>query len=73
MEWHERLKILRKELGFSRKKMARLFGVSPDHYRKYERGERMTGLLEMHVWTLEYLNKKKILEKFAKEVEKNRN
>mgnify|MGYP002063714991 CR=1 FL=1 len=63
------MKTLRKELGYSRKRMARLFGVSPDHYRKYERGERGTGLLIAHIKTLEFLKQKRLLEKFERQID----
>ena len=70
MECANRLKKLRKDLGYSRKRMARLFGVSPDHYRKYERGERHTSLLEVHISALEFLKRKRLLAKFERELEK---
>jgi len=71
MEWHVRLGKLRKKLGYSRKRMAKLFGVSADHYRKYERGERGTRLLARHIWSLEFIYENSLLEAFEKEIDAN--
>ena len=68
METHELLKQVREETGYSYEKMAKLCGVKEQHYRKYERGERVTGLLETHAKVLDFLLRKRLLVKFYKEV-----
>jgi len=66
MKTSERLKQIRLTTGYSYVKMASLCGVTEDHYRKYERGERETGLLAVHALVLDFLLRRRLLAKFYK-------
>ncbi len=51
--------------------MSKLFGVSSDQYSKYERGDRKTGIVDLHFWVIDFLIRNRLLVKFEREIKRN--
>lgn len=66
MEWHEKLKKLREDLGYSQERMGKFFGCSERQYGRYERGEQATEQVKVIANFLEFLRRNRMLKKWER-------
>lgn len=70
MKWYEKLRQLRKDLGYTQERMAKFFRCSEAQYGRYERGKQATEQVRAIASFLEFARRNRVLRKYERYIDR---